>query len=93
MCYSKTSADLTDAIVVVVNLDPHHAQSGWTRLFLHELGMAPNASFQVHDLISDARYLWRGESNYLDLDPGVCPAAVLRVRRKIRTERDFDYFL
>ena len=30
ICFSKQSDDLTNAIVVVVNLDPrHHSQSGW----------------------------------------------------------------
>jgi len=27
------------------------------------------------------------------LDPQVAPAYVFRIRHKVRTERDFDYFL
>ncbi len=93
LCFSKTTADSADAIVVAVNLDPHHVQSGWVRLALPELGLEPNARFQVHDLISDARYLWQGEKNFVELDPAFCPASVFRLRRRVKTERDFDYYL
>ena len=48
---------------------------------------------QVHDLISDERFLWHGDTNFVKLDPQVNPAHILRVRRKIRTEQDFDYFM
>jgi starch synthase (maltosyl-transferring) len=55
-------------------------------------GLSSEVSYQMHDLLSDARYTWRGESNYVRLDPGVCPAHIFRLRKKIKTERDFDYF-
>jgi starch synthase (maltosyl-transferring) len=91
--YGKTTPDLSNIILVVVNLDPHHVQSGWVHVPAAELGLDPAASFQVHDLLTDARFLWHGESNYVQLDPAVCPAHVFRVRRKVKTERDFDYFM
>ena len=47
----------------------------------------------MHDLIGDARYIWHGDSNYVILDPRACPAHIFRVRRKVKTERDFDYYL
>jgi starch synthase (maltosyl-transferring) len=46
----------------------------------------------VHDLITDARYLWQGARNYVSLDPQRVPAHVLRLRRRLRREQDFDYF-
>jgi starch synthase (maltosyl-transferring) len=93
--YAKSTPDLTNLIVVVVNLDPHHRQSGWVQLPVHDLslGSGPGESYQVHDLISDGRFLWHGASNFVELDPHVSPAHILRVRRKIRTEQDFDYFM
>jgi starch synthase (maltosyl-transferring) len=92
--YGKSSPDLLNIVLVVVNLDPHHVQSGWVSLPLAELGLptGPGHSFQVHDLIGDARYLWHGESNFVQLDPTASPAQVFRVRRKVKTERDFDYY-
>jgi starch synthase (maltosyl-transferring) len=91
--YSKTNEDLSDVIVVVVNLDPYYTQSGWVDLDLDALGLTPAQPYQVHDLLSDARYLWHGPHNYVQLDPQVMPAHIFRVRRRVRTERDFDYFL
>jgi starch synthase (maltosyl-transferring) len=92
LCYSKTAIDRTAPMLMVVNLDPHHRQSGWVDLNLGELGLDAGEVFQVHDLLSDARYLWHGPHNYVELDPHVCPAHVFRLRRRQRTERDFDYF-
>jgi starch synthase (maltosyl-transferring) len=92
--YGKATPDLSNLILVVVNLDPHHVQSGWVRVPVAELGLGagPGEAYQVHDLLSDARYLWSGESNFVRLDPAVIPAHVFRVRRKVKTERDFDYY-
>jgi starch synthase (maltosyl-transferring) len=47
----------------------------------------------VHDLLSDQRYIWRGRYNYVMLDPQRAPAHVFRLRRRVRSERDFDYYL
>jgi starch synthase (maltosyl-transferring) len=93
ICYSKQTEDLANIIVVVVNLDPHHKHSGWLELPLQTLGIDPQQPFQVHDLLSDARYLWHGNRNYVELDPRVVPAHIFRLRRRIRTEHDFDYFM
>jgi starch synthase (maltosyl-transferring) len=95
ICYGKATPDLSNVIVVVVNLDPYHRQSCWVRLPAGELGLGsgPDEAYQVHELIGDARYLWHGESNFVILDPHASPAQVFRVRRKVKTERDFDYYM
>ena len=56
------------------------------------LGIPAAASFQVHDLVSAARYLWSGPRNYVELDPAGMPAHVFVVRHRVRSEADFDYF-
>jgi starch synthase (maltosyl-transferring) len=43
--------------------------------------------------LSDQRYQWRGPRNYVMLDPQRMPAHVFRLRRHVRSEQDFDYFL
>jgi starch synthase (maltosyl-transferring) len=92
ICYSKGSDRDGNAIVVVVNLDPYHKHGAWIDLDLP--GIAdPERTFQVHDLLSDARYIFRGRRNYVELDPATVPAHVFRVRRFVRTENDFEYFL
>jgi starch synthase (maltosyl-transferring) len=76
-----------------VNLDPHHKQSGWVEVPLDDFQLASYQSFQVHDLLSNARYLWQGTRNYVELNPSLLPAHIFKVRRRVRTEKDFDYFL
>jgi starch synthase (maltosyl-transferring) len=93
VCYSKASDDLSNIILVVVTLDPHHTHSGWLHFPLKEFGMHEHDSYQVHDLISGAHFLWSGEHNFVELDPGVMPVHIFKVRKKVRTERDFDYFM
>ena len=58
-------------ILVVVNLDPHHRQTGW-------LDFPP---CEVHDLLSGGHYVWRSERNYIELNPHTLPAHVFRVQR------------
>jgi len=99
LCYSKTAGngagEVENAVLVVVSLDPHHRQSGWTHLDLASLGVDPedDQPFQVHDLLTGARYLWHGPRNYVELDPGEVPAHLFRIRRRTKTEQDFDYFM
>ncbi|HTX23885.1 MAG TPA: alpha-1,4-glucan--maltose-1-phosphate maltosyltransferase [Steroidobacteraceae bacterium] len=92
IAYSKSTPDQSDTILTVVNLDPHHVQSGWLELDLATLGVDTDQTFQAHDLLSGARFLWRSARNFVRLDPERGSAHVLRVRRRVRTERDFDYF-
>jgi len=91
--YSKTTGDLANIIVVVVNLDPHHTQSGWVDLPVELFQLDPHQPYQVHDLLTNARYFWHGTHNYVELNPQMMPAHIFRIRRLVRTERDFDYFL
>jgi starch synthase (maltosyl-transferring) len=91
IAYTKATADLSNALLMVVNLDPHHRQSGWVDLDLEKLKLDAHMAYQVHDLLTDARYLWHGRRNYIELDAGM--GHIFAVRRRVRDERDFDYFV
>ncbi|MEX2380946.1 MAG: maltotransferase domain-containing protein [Opitutales bacterium] len=93
LVYSKQTENLENILLMVVNLDPYHTQTGWITLNLEQLGIKAEESFQVHDLLTGSRYLWQGRHNYVQLDPHFVPAHLFRIRRWIRTERDFDYFM
>jgi starch synthase (maltosyl-transferring) len=93
LCYAKSDATRENLVVTVVNLDPHHVQSGWVELNLASLGIDAQTPYQMHDLLSGARFLWSGPRNFVQLDPQRAPAHVFALRRKVRTERNFDYFL
>ncbi len=93
ICYGKISDDQSDVAVVVVNLDPHYRQSGWVQLPLDELGIDPHQPYLMDEALTGDKYIWQGQSNYLELDPHVMPAHILKLRRRLRRETDFDYFL
>jgi len=93
IAYAKQTPDGANQIVCVVNLSPHHTHGGWVELDLGLLGIEPDRPYQMHDLLSGARYLWNGPRNFVQLDPQRSPAHVFRVRRRLHREQDFDYFL
>jgi starch synthase (maltosyl-transferring) len=96
LCFSKHSADGSNSVLVVVNMDVHNVQSGWVDLDVRQLLPAPPAQqrdLQLHDLLSDARFFSEGRRLFVRLDPGTAPAHIFRLRRRARTENDFDYFV
>ena len=93
ICYSKQTPGAENVVIVVVNLDPFHTHRGWVDLDLGALDLDPEQTFQVHDLLGGAHYLWHGPHNYVELDPYAQPAHIFRVRRHLRTEQDFSYYL
>jgi starch synthase (maltosyl-transferring) len=79
ICYSKRTADGSNQILVVVNLDPSLVQAGWIDVDLAALGLAADGTFEVYDLLADHPYSWRGSRNYVALRPAEAPAHVFRV--------------
>jgi starch synthase (maltosyl-transferring) len=93
IAYLKSDAASGNVILTVVNLDPHQPHFGWVDLDVNALKLDAEQPYQVHDLLSDQRYIWRGRYNYVMLDPRRAPAHVFRLRRRVRSEQDFDYYL
>lgn len=91
--YSKMTDDLLNIIVVVVNLDPFRTQSAWVDLPLDSFHLDPRQPYQMHDLLTDTRYVWRGPRNYVELNPTRLPAHIFCIRRRVRTENGVDYFV
>jgi starch synthase (maltosyl-transferring) len=81
LAWSKSTDDGTDTVLMVVNLDHENTQTAWLQLDLSALGIAPNATFQVEDMLTNTTYTWTGEWNYVALDPAVMPAHIFRIVR------------
>lgn len=90
LCYGKAGDDAGDVTVVIVNLDPHHTQSGRVQLPLDTLGLDPHQSYLMDDALTGNTYVWQGPSNYIELAPDVMPACILRLRRALRREIDVE---
>ncbi|HEY4914394.1 MAG TPA: alpha-1,4-glucan--maltose-1-phosphate maltosyltransferase [Candidatus Dormibacteraeota bacterium] len=93
VAYTKSTPDLADVVLTVVNVDPHHTQAGMVTLPIEELGIRRDRGYQAHELLSGARYLWNGPRNYVEINPHAIPAQIFRFRRRLRSEHDFEYFL
>jgi starch synthase (maltosyl-transferring) len=93
IAYTKSTPDLADVVLTVVNVDPHHTQTGMVTLPLEELGIRRDRGYQAHELLSGARYLWNGPRNFVEINPHAIPAQIFRFRRRVRSEHDFEYFL
>jgi starch synthase (maltosyl-transferring) len=91
--YGKISEDLSNIILIVINLDPFHTHSGWVTVPVSELGIDPGQPYLVHDLLSDDKYIWQGARNFVELNPRIIPANIFRVRKRLKRETDFDYFM
>jgi starch synthase (maltosyl-transferring) len=91
--YGKMTDDLSNIILIVVNLDPFHTHSGRVNVPIRELGIDPAQPYLVHDLIGDDKYIWQGERNYVEINPDSSPALIFRIRKRLKKEADFDYFM
>jgi starch synthase (maltosyl-transferring) len=79
IAYSKSTRDLTNVVLVIVNLDPLYQQSGWVDVDLPRLGLGPNDTYVVEDLLNGPIYTWQGRRNYVALRPGGQPAHIFRL--------------
>jgi starch synthase (maltosyl-transferring) len=74
IAFSKKEKD--NEILVVVNLDVHHPQSGF-------IDYGPCT---VLDLVSGGRYTWTGPRNYVELSPHTLPAHVFKVTEGLKSK-------
>jgi starch synthase (maltosyl-transferring) len=79
--YSKMTEARDNIILVVVNLDPHRKQNSFVHVPVEQFGQMESDEYRVQDLLSGATYTWRGQRNYVELDPPVQPAHIFLVRR------------
>jgi starch synthase (maltosyl-transferring) len=80
LVFSKRTADRSDVVLVVVNLDPHNAQSDTLWLDLDELGMPADEPFLAHDELTGDTYTWQGQGPYVFLHPTRQAAHILHLR-------------
>jgi starch synthase (maltosyl-transferring) len=74
VAYSKQSADGSDIILTVVNLDPTSVQAGM-------LDLPWEGAVSVADVLTGEKYEWGGGRAFILLDPARMPAHVLVVKR------------
>ncbi len=91
--YERATEDLSNIVLVAVNLDPFRTQSGTVKIPLERLGLGGDRPFFVRELLSDEKYLWNGGRAFIELVPDLSPVKVYRLYRYVRRENDFDYYM
>lgn len=77
MAYLKTAG--SNRLLIVVNTDAYNRRAGIVQVPIWQLGIGPDQSYTVHDLLTGAYYTWQGERNYVELDPYVLPMHLFRI--------------
>ncbi len=77
--YGKCTLDRSNQVFVAVCLDPFDAHEAVLHFPLAEMGVPEGETFEVEELFSGRRHLWRGAAQRVRLDPHVNPAAIFRV--------------
>ncbi len=77
--YGKSTLDGANRIFVAVNLDPFEAHQAVLQFPLEEMGIGPDQAFQVEELLTGRKHLWRGRGHSVDLDPRANPAEIYRI--------------
>ncbi|MEO8880886.1 MAG: alpha-1,4-glucan--maltose-1-phosphate maltosyltransferase [Gemmatimonadaceae bacterium] len=79
--FTKTAPGWRNDLLIIANLDPARAQETVVTGPLAELGLDGDTPYVVEDLLTGARYSWRGARNYVRLDPNLQPGHILRLQR------------
>jgi len=79
IAYLKYTYDLSDIILVVVNLDQHNKQHGYVQLPRELLRISGHINVKLSDLLTEESYTWTQEWNYVELDPNRMPFHLLEL--------------
>ncbi|MBJ6118623.1 alpha-1,4-glucan--maltose-1-phosphate maltosyltransferase [Pontibacter sp. BT310] len=79
LCFAKWDNTRKNKILVVANMDPYNTQSGWVQVPIRELQLPESEQYMVHDLLTEHKYTWQNEWNYVELRPHEMPVHVFRI--------------
>lgn len=82
IAYLKTTADVSNIMLIVVNLDPNNRQSGFVNIAKDKLAIRGDIHLLLNDVITGNQYEWTEEWNYVELDPYVMPFHLFQVEVK-----------
>lgn len=77
MAYLKVSGN--NRLLIVVNMDAYNRRANMVQVPIGELGIGPDQEYLVRDLLTEATYTWKGEWNYVELDPYILPMHLLKI--------------
>lgn len=73
LAFIKYTEDFGNIMLVVVNLDQHNKHQGYLQIPKSLLRLGDSINIKLHDLITEDRFTWTQEWNYVELDPNRMP--------------------
>jgi len=73
IAYFKRDIKADSNMLFAVNMDPYYKQSGWVEVPISDMGIQPDETYIVKDLITQSSYEWTGSWNYIELNPHGLP--------------------
>ena len=77
MAYVKVSGE--NRILAVVNMDAYNRRANMVQVPIWKLGIGQEQEYRVRDLLTEAVYTWKGEWNYVELDPYSLPMHLFKI--------------
>jgi len=77
MAYLKVTGE--NRILAVVNTDAYNRRANMVQVPIAQLGIPEWQEYTVHDLLTGASYPWKGEWNYVELDPYILPMHLFKI--------------
>ncbi|WP_266367419.1 maltotransferase domain-containing protein [Tellurirhabdus rosea] len=77
MGYLKVTGE--NRVLAVVNTDAYNRRAAMVQVPIWQLGLRDDQPYTVRDLLTGAEYTWRGEWNYVELDPYVLPMHLFKI--------------
>lgn len=80
IAYLKFTQDLSNLILVIVNLDPHNKHHGYVQLPMDLLKLHGFINVKLFDLVTEEWFTWTQEWNYVELDPHRMPFHLFEIK-------------
>ena len=77
--YFRATPDLSNALLIMVNLDPRNRQECTYEAPLWEFGLPDHGAVEVEDLLGGHRFTLHGKTHRVALDPADRPAIIWRL--------------
>jgi starch synthase (maltosyl-transferring) len=79
LAYARFTPNRDNCILALVNLDPHNRQDCTYEVPLWEFGLPDDAAIEVEDCLGGGRFVLRGKTHRIALDPAERPVVLWRL--------------
>ena len=77
--YGKMTPDRSNMVFIVVNLDPFDPHVAELEFPLEQMGLKQGDTFQVEELLTGRKHLWRSAKQGVKLEPETNPVEIYRI--------------